>query len=55
MFWIYFGDFAWVLAISYVVPTLLLLRILVVQWSTGIPRGLEAVLEITPTAYKGHT
>jgi hypothetical protein len=55
VFWSYFGDFAWVLAISYIVPTLLLLRILVVQWSTGIPRGLEAVLEITPTASKGHT
>ena len=52
VFWNYFGDFAWVIAITYVVPTLLLLRILVAEWSPGIPRGLEAVFEITPTAKK---
>ena len=52
VFWNYFGDFAWVIAITYVVPTLLLLRILVAEWSPGIPRGLEAVFEITPTPKK---
>jgi hypothetical protein len=50
VFWTYLDEFAPAMAALYLIPTYFQLRWLILQWSPGLPQGLEAVLDLAPAA-----